>query len=132
VWQVWRRVIARRRAGGNYDTGSVNSNKIVKMTAFFILSLRRKSNGCEPSNYSCKHSSCMDPEITTFAASPEPSLRGRPGEQLAIFVIPVVEKAWATFSEPSRTYRMFECATFAIDRPRSLIQDSEKAKPAAA
>jgi hypothetical protein len=66
------------------------------------------------------------------ARAPEASMCGRFGEQLAIFVIQVVEKAWATFSEPSRSNRMFECAALAIDRPRTLIQDREKAKPAAA
>jgi hypothetical protein len=75
---------------------------------------------------------CMALEDHHILPSPEPSLRGGPGEQLSIFVIPVVEKAWATFPEPSGTYRMFECAPFAINRPCALIQDCEKAKPAAA
>jgi hypothetical protein len=66
------------------------------------------------------------------AGFPQASLRRRSGEQLAIFVIPAVEKARTIFFEPSRTYRMFECPALAIDRPRTLLQRRKKAKPAAA
>jgi len=124
----------RSKAGGNYNAGSVTSNKIVNMTSVQYHPLsEEKKQWARAGQLSMQTLFVRGAGRSPHTARlPEASLRGRPGEQLAIFVIPVVEKAWATFSEPTRTYRIFKCAALSIDRPRTLIQNCEKAKPAAA